>query len=259
LVDFRSERAITELPEGLVYSVKAHVVGVEESKNVSSDERGWDVDVNDRHGMNLAVVRRPIKGESPFYKRVRGIEVGADVTCRRFTAMLVPDAEWNKGRASIVLEAGWDWRCDSSGGPRALHLLLRGASSIRYWLGSITSASTLTSTSSDTYTHPFGNDGLLNSETLRDDACDFFSVIVGWRNRIGILVVFKGIDEATCQRCGLHTIEVNLRHTVGLNGGPQWDSRREVEGGVRDDGGMSVTVLVLFSTPSALSEILCGG
>jgi hypothetical protein len=72
-------------------------------------------------------------------------------------------------------------------------------------------------------------------------------------------VVFEGVDEATCQRCGLHTIEVNPRHAVGLNRGPQWDSRREVEGGVRDDGGMSVTVLVLFSTPSTLSEILCGG
>jgi hypothetical protein len=109
-VDFRLERAITELPEGLVYSVKAHVVGVEESKDVSGDERGRDVDVNDRHGMNLAVICRPVKGESPFYKRVRGVEVGADVTRRRFTAMLVPDVEWNEGRASIVLETGRDWR-----------------------------------------------------------------------------------------------------------------------------------------------------
>jgi hypothetical protein len=108
-VDLRSERAITELPEGLVYSVKAHVVGVEESKDVSGDERGRDVDVNYRRGMNLAVVSRPVKGESPFYKRVRGVDVGTDVTRRRFTAMLVPDAEWNEGRASIVLETGWDW------------------------------------------------------------------------------------------------------------------------------------------------------
>jgi hypothetical protein len=108
-VDFCSERAITELPEGLVYSVQAHVVGVEESKDVSGDERGRDVDVNDRHGMNFAVVSRPVKGESPLYKRVRGVEVGVDVTRRRFTAMLVPDAEWNEGRASIVLETGRDW------------------------------------------------------------------------------------------------------------------------------------------------------
>jgi hypothetical protein len=72
-------------------------------------------------------------------------------------------------------------------------------------------------------------------------------------------VVFEGIDEATCQRCGLRTIEVNPRHAVGLNGGPQWDSRGEVEGGVWDNGGVSVTILVLFSAPSALLEIICGG
>jgi hypothetical protein len=117
----------------------------------------------------------------------------------------------------------------------------------------------LTSTSSGTYTQPFGNDGWLDSEALRDDMRDFFSVVVGWRNQSGILVVFEGIKEATCQRCGLRTIEVNPRHAVGLNGGLQWDSRREIEGCVWDDRGMSVAVLVLFSTPSALSEIVCGG
>jgi hypothetical protein len=258
-VDLRSERAITELSKGLVYLIKAHVVSIEESKDVSSDERGRNVDVNDRRGMDLAVVRRPVKGESPFYKRVRGVEVGADVTRRRFTAMLVPDAEWYEGRASIVFETCRDWGWDPSGGPGALRLLLHGASSIWYWLGSITSASTLTSTSSGTYTQPFSNDGLLDSKTLRDNARNFFSVIVGWRNRSGILVVFEGVDETTCQRCGLHTIEVNPRHAVGLNGGPQWDSRREVEGGVWDDRGVSMTVLVLFSAPSTLSEILGSG
>jgi hypothetical protein len=72
-------------------------------------------------------------------------------------------------------------------------------------------------------------------------------------------VVFEGVDETTCQRCGLRMIEVNPRHAVGLNGGPQWDSRGEVEGSVWDNGGVSMAVLVLFSTPSALSEILCGG
>jgi hypothetical protein len=69
-------------------------------------------------------------------------------------------------------------------------------------------------------------------------------------------VVFEGVDEVICQRCGLRTIEVNPRHAVGLNGGPQWESRGEVEGRVRDEGGVSVAVLVLFSTPSALSEIM---
>jgi hypothetical protein len=138
-------------------------------------------------------------------------------------------------------------------------LRVSGASSIWYPLGSITSASTLTSTSSGTYTQPFGSDGRVDAETFGDDMRELVCVTVGWRNRSGILVFFEGIEEATCQRCGLRTIEVNPRHAVGLNGGPHWESRREVEGCVRDDGGVTVTVLILFSTPSALSEIMVGG
>jgi hypothetical protein len=65
-------------------------------------------------------------------------------------------------------------------------------------------------------------------------------------------VVFEGVEEVSCQRCGLRTIEVNPRHAVGLNGAPQWDSRGEVERGVRDDWSVAVTVLVLFSTPSVM-------
>jgi hypothetical protein len=179
---------------------------------------------------------------------------------QRFTAVLVSDTERDEGGASIVLEAGRDWGLDSSGGRRALRLLrVSGASSIWYCLGSVTSASALTSTSLGTYTQPFGSDVLLEPEALRDDAHKFFSVVVGWRNRSGILVVFEGVEEITCQRCGLRTIEVNPRHAVGLNGGPQWESRGEVEGCVWDDRGVPVAVLVLFSTPSSLSEIVCGG
>jgi hypothetical protein len=220
VVNLRSERAVTELPDGLIDSVKTHVVSVEKSKDVSVDRRGRDVNVNDSRGMNLAVVRGPVKGKPPFYKRVRGVEVGADVMRRRFTAVLVPDAEWYVSRASVVFEACQDWGHDSSGGPRALHLLLRGASSIWYLLGSITSASTLTSTSSGTYTQPFGSDGMVDSEAVGDNAGNFFPVIVDWRNRSGILVVFEGIDEATCQRCGLRTIEVNPHHAVTIRTEP---------------------------------------
>jgi hypothetical protein len=210
--------------------------------------------------VDLAVISRPIEGQPPFYKRVRGVEVGAYVTRRRFAAVFVSDTERNEGWASVVFEAGWDWGCNSSGGPRALRLLrVSGAPSIWYPLGSVTSASTLTSTSSGMYTQPFGSDGGVDAEALRDDARKLVCSIVGWRNRSGILVVFEGVEEATCQRCGLRTIEVNPRHAVGLNGGPHWDSRGEVKGCVRDDGGVSVTILVLLATPSALSEILCGG
>jgi hypothetical protein len=184
------------------------------------------------------VISRPVERQPPFYKRVRGVEVGADVTRRRFTAVFVSDAEGDESQASIVFEAGWDWGCNSSGGPRALRLLrVSGVPSIWYWLGSVTSASTLTSTSSGTYTQPFGSDGGVDAKALRDDARKLVCFAVGWRNWSGILVDFKGIKEATCQRCGLRTIEVNPRHAVGLNGGPHWDSRGEVKGRVRDDRG----------------------
>jgi hypothetical protein len=73
-------------------------------------------------------------------------------------------------------------------------------------------------TSSASYTQPFGNDDLVEPKSLREDSCDFVAVVVRWRNIAGILVVFEGTDEVSCQRCGLHTIEVNPRHAVGRNG-----------------------------------------
>jgi hypothetical protein len=109
LINLRLERAVTKLPEGLVDSVETHVVRVEKSEDISSNERGRDVDVNDRRGMNFAMICGPVNTESPFYKRVRGVEVGADVTHRHFTAVLVLDAEWYEGRASIVFETCRDW------------------------------------------------------------------------------------------------------------------------------------------------------
>jgi hypothetical protein len=108
-VNLRSEQAVTELPKGLVDSVETHVVRVEKSEDISSNGRGRDVDINDRRGMNFAMICGPVNRESPFYKRVRGVEVGADVTRRHFTTVLVPDAEWYEGRASIVFETCRDW------------------------------------------------------------------------------------------------------------------------------------------------------
>jgi hypothetical protein len=122
-VNFRSERTVTDFPESLVYAVVAHVVGVKDAEYVSSDNRGGNVDVDHGRCVDFAVISRPIERQPPFYKRVRGVEVGADVTRRRFAAVFVSDTEWDECRASIVLEAGRDWRCMSSGGPRALRLL----------------------------------------------------------------------------------------------------------------------------------------
>jgi hypothetical protein len=104
-------------------------------------------------------------------------------------------------------------------------LRVSGVSSIWYRLGSTTLASTLTPTSSVAYTQPFGNNGLLESKTFGDDARDFVSEIVGWRNRSGIFVDFKGVEDVSCQRRGLRTIEVKPRHVLGRNGSLHWDLR----------------------------------
>jgi hypothetical protein len=108
-VNLGSEGMVTELPKGLVHAIMPHIVSIEKPKDIGGDERGRNVDVNDGRSVNLAVVCGPIKRQSPFYKRVRGVKVGTDVMRRRFTAVLVSDTEWDEGGASIVLEAGRDW------------------------------------------------------------------------------------------------------------------------------------------------------
>jgi hypothetical protein len=122
-----------------------------------------------------------------------------------------------------VFEARWCWRYGSCRWTSSISRIRRlwrvsGASSIWYLPGSTTSALTSAVTSTASYTQPFGNDALLESESFSDDARDLFAVVVCWQNRSGILVVFKGVDEVNCQRCGLRTIEVNPRHAVGRNG-----------------------------------------
>jgi hypothetical protein len=64
--------------------------------------------------MDLAMVSGPVEGQTPFYKGVWGIEVSVDIMRRRFTAVLVTDAERDEGGASVVLEARRCWRCGSS-------------------------------------------------------------------------------------------------------------------------------------------------
>jgi hypothetical protein len=115
-------------------------------------------------------------------------------------------------------------------GSSALHLLwVSGVSTVWYRLGSATSTLTAVLTSSGTYTQPLGSDGFFDPKALGDDARELPAVVIGRRNRSGIFMVFEGIDEVTCQRCGLRTIEVNPRHAVGLKGAPQWESKGEVE------------------------------
>jgi hypothetical protein len=112
-------------------------------------------------------------------------------------------------------------------------------------------------TSSTAYTQPFGSDSLVNTESLCDDAGEFVAVVVGWRNFSRILTVLvESINEATCQCRGLCMTEVKSHYAVGWKGAPHWEPRWEVESGIWDDRGMAMTVLVLFSTPSTLSEIV---
>jgi hypothetical protein len=148
--------------------------------------------------------------------------MGPDILRRPFAAVFL-DAEWNVGGASVMFEARWCRRYGSCSWASSVSRSWRlrrvsGTSSIWYLHGSTTSALTPTLTSSASYTQPFGNNDLVESKSLCEDARDFFSVVVSWQNRAGILVVFKGLDEVSCQRCGLRTIEVNPRHAVGQNG-----------------------------------------
>jgi hypothetical protein len=141
--------------------------------------------------------------------------VGVDVTCWRFAAVFVTDTEGDEGRASIVFKACWDWGRGSSDRSGALHLLrISGAPSVRYLSGSTTLVLTLVMTSSSVYTQPFSNNSLIESKTFSNDARNLVPEVVGQWNHSGILVVFEGIEEATCQCCGLCTIEVNPHHTI---------------------------------------------
>jgi hypothetical protein len=98
-------------------------------------------------------------------------------------------------------------------------LRVSGASGIRYWLGSATSALTAAPTSSIAYTQPFGSDVRRDTESFGNNPRELLSIVIGWRNRRGILVVLvKAVDEASCQRRGLCTTEVKSRHAVGRNG-----------------------------------------
>jgi hypothetical protein len=174
--------------------------------------------VNGR-GVNLAMISRSLKGQTPFYKGVRGVEVSSDILSWCLMAVFL-DTEGDVSRALVMLEARWCWRCGSSSWLAYLSLLqVSGALGIRYWLGSVTSALTSALTSSVAYTQPFGSDVGGDAKTFCDDRCKLFSIIVGWRNLSGILVVLlEAVDKASCQCCGLRMTEVKSRHAVGRNG-----------------------------------------
>jgi hypothetical protein len=243
-----------------------HVVSVKEPKNVGGDGRRGNVNVMNGGSVDLTVVRGTVKGQPSLYVRVRGVEMGPDIP-RRHLATIVLDAEWDESGASVMFEARRCWRYGSCSWASSVSRIRRlclvsGASSIWYLSGSTTSTLTPLVTSTASYTQPFGNDDTVEPESVGEDTGDLFAVVVGRRNRSGILVVFEGVDEVSCQRCGLRTIEVNPRHAVGRNGSRHWSSRLgwgEVEGWIWDDGGMPMAIHLLFSASSTASEILVGG
>jgi hypothetical protein len=137
--------------------------------------------------------------------------VGPDIASWGVTGVFL-DTEGDVSRASVMLKARRCRRCGLSSCSMALCLLqVRGASSIRYLAGSTTSFLTSALTFSALYTQPFGSDVRTDPEARRDDFSDFLAIVVGRWNQRGIFVVFKGVEEPSCQRCGLRTIEVKPR------------------------------------------------
>jgi ribosomal protein S27E len=219
---FGHQRTIANLAERLIHAVMPHIVSMKKPKNVGRNGRRGNVNIMDSGGVDLTVIRGTIKGQPPFYIGVRSVEMGPDIPRRRFAAVVL-DAEWNEGGASVVFEARRCWRYGSCSWASSISRSRRlwrvsGASSIWYLPGSTTSALTPSVTSTASYTQPFGNNELVESKSLGEDTRDFFAVVVCRWNCAGILVVFKGADEVSCQCCGLRTIEVNPRHAVGRNG-----------------------------------------
>jgi hypothetical protein len=104
MVDFRYEGTVANLPKSLVYLLVPHIVSIQEPKNIGSNKGRGNIDIDDGSSVYLAVIRGPVERQSPFYKWIRGVEVGVDITHRRFTAMLVSDMEGYVSGASVVLE-----------------------------------------------------------------------------------------------------------------------------------------------------------
>jgi hypothetical protein len=126
-----------------------HIVSVKKPKYVGRNGRGRNVNIDDRRGVNFAMVSGAVKGETPLYKGVRSVEVGPDVTRRCFTAGISSDAEGDVRRPSVMLKARWSRRCGSASALAWLSWLrVNGPFVIWYWVGSITSALTSAPTSS---------------------------------------------------------------------------------------------------------------
>jgi hypothetical protein len=113
-IDLGPERPIADLSDGFIDVIVPHVVSIKKSEELSGDERGRHVNVDDGRGVNLAMIGGAVNRKTPLYKGVRSVEMGPDVTRRRFTAGVSSDAEGDERRPSVMLKARRSRRCGSA-------------------------------------------------------------------------------------------------------------------------------------------------
>jgi hypothetical protein len=121
-VNFRYQGSVTNLAERLIHMVMPHVVSMEKPKDVGCDKGRGNVHVVYGGCVDLTMVSGAIKGQPPFYERIGRVEMGPDVTCRYFTAVLL-DTEGDVSGAVVMLKARRCWRCGLSSWLTALRLL----------------------------------------------------------------------------------------------------------------------------------------
>jgi hypothetical protein len=113
-IDLGPERPIAYLTDGLVDVVVPHIVSIKKPKYFGGNGRGRNINVDDGCGVNLTMVGGAVNREMPLYKGVRSVEMGPDVTRRRFTAGVSSNTEGDERRSLVMLKARWSRRCGSA-------------------------------------------------------------------------------------------------------------------------------------------------
>jgi hypothetical protein len=121
-VNFCYQGSVANLTECLIHMVMSHVVSMEKPKDVGCDEGRGNVHVVYGGCVDFAVISGAVKGQPPFYERIGCVEMGPDVTCGYFSAVLL-DMEGDVSGATVMLKARRCRRCGLSSWLTALHLL----------------------------------------------------------------------------------------------------------------------------------------
>jgi hypothetical protein len=90
--------------------IMPHIVSLKKLKKFGGDRWWGNVNIIDGHGVNLTVISGAVQQQPPLYKGVRCVDMGPNVPCWCFMAVLL-DAEGDVSRASVVFEAWQCWRC----------------------------------------------------------------------------------------------------------------------------------------------------